>query len=110
MSQTNAPALSARKSGSAGRYTVASTVEVAWGERVGVAVDPKKGSMVVLETAQSQTALPAYAVATAVASGKVIPYAALIECVDVDFGELAALKAAISAYEKAQKEKAATPA
>jgi hypothetical protein len=92
--------------GSRGRYVIAENAsvsigDIANGERVGVGVIPgKDGSdALVHQHGPTQTAVPLYAVATAIAGG-VIPADALVAAFE-ETGSLATLKAAIAEREKA---------
>lgn len=70
------------------------------GERVGTGVIPgKDGDYLVHEHGPAQTSVPLYSVATAVASGKVIPFDALVGAI-AECKQVPALKKALAAYEK----------
>lgn len=62
-----------------GRYTLSDsrTVECGDMERVGVGADRQGAHSLVYQSGQAQSGIPLHAVATAVASGKVIPLDAL---------------------------------
>lgn len=62
----------------AGRYTLGQTVDTTDGGRVGVGVDKRGETALVYEIGHGQSGVPMHAVASAVASGKVIPLAAIV--------------------------------
>jgi hypothetical protein len=86
-----------------GRFVIAdrASVDIQPGERVGVGIIPgKDGSdSLVHEYGPTQTAVPLYSVAQAVASGKVIPLPALVRAF-AETGQLGALAKAIEKHEK----------
>ena|SRR5436190_12245891 len=86
-----------------GRYVIAdsTSVDIQPGERVGVGVMPGKENTdaLVHEFGAAQAALPLYAVATAIASGKTIPVNALVGA----FKETGKLDALAKAVAKAQE-------
>ncbi len=94
-----------------GRYVIAPDASVIIGkpengERVGVGVVPgKDGDALVHEHGPAQTAVPLYAVASAIASGKVIPAQALIGAF-VETGQLPALRKALAAFDAEQAKNA----
>lgn len=85
-----------------GRYVISerNSLDIQPGERVGVGIIPgKDDSALVHEFGANQSAVPLYAVASAVASGKVIPLDALCAA----FKETGQLDALAKAVEKASK-------
>lgn len=86
------------RASSRGRYVISerARVDVQPGETVGAGVIPGKenSDALVHQYGATQTAVPMYAVATAVASGKVIPVAALVAAFK-ETGQLAKLKKAV---------------
>lgn len=72
------------------------------GERVGVGVIPgKDGDALVHEHGPAQSAVPLYSVAASVATGRVIPFEALIGAI-AECKQIPALKKALAAYDKEQ--------
>jgi hypothetical protein len=106
---TFAPGSAADKGG---RFALdpAHTLAIGDGERVGVGVDRKQKAHLVWEFGSAQTGVPVPAVASAVASGKVIPPAALVGAFSA-MGTLDKLAAAVkAAQEKAAKAAGKAPA
>lgn len=84
-----------------GRFTLSSARIVPCGdmERVGWGADRKGDQALVYESGQSQSGIPSHAVATAVASGKVIPLDLLVSA----FAETGQLAKLVQQIEKASK-------
>lgn len=82
-----------------GRYTLSEsrTVECGKHESVGVGADRKGEQALVYQSGQAQSGIPMHAVATAIASGKVIPLDALASAL----GETGKLDAFVKAAGKA---------